>query len=269
MNLSLDVSRETFDRVVLHSRTNRGGPKLKHLAHNAADVLLQLCIVGKIDVSETQRTILLEYLDELIEMNSHLNLTRIVDPAAAIRLHLVDSILCLPEFIDAPPGPLCDIGTGGGLPGVPLCVVTGRKGRLLDSVTKKADALNQMLVSLRLDSSILAVPERSELHALAHPSSYAVVTARAVSSLPALVEMASPLLAQGGVLIAMKGFPDQAELERGRVVAGLVGMQEVGCRELLLPGGVERRTVVSYRKTAKSRVRLPRRPGQAHHTPLA
>lgn len=216
-----------------------------------------------------QRAALLEYLDALIEMNSQLNLTRIVDPSAAIRLHLVDSMLCLPEVIGAPPGALCDIGTGGGLPGVPLCIVTGRTGRLLDSVAKKADALNQILVALRLDSSIAAVPERSELHALAHAGKYAIVTARAVSSLPALVEMASPLLAHGGVLIAMKGFPDRTELKRGRAVAGLVGMEEAGSRELLLPGGVERRTIVSYRKIAKSGVRLPRRPGQAHHAPLA
>jgi len=269
LSLASDVSRETSKRVVLHSRTNRGGPKLKHLAQDAEEVLLRLCTVGALEVSDSQRALLLEYLDALIEMNSHLNLTRIVDPTAAIRLHLVDSILCLPEVNGAPPGRLCDIGTGGGLPGVPLCVVTGRNGRLLDSVAKKADALNQMLVSLKLDSTILAVPERSESHALAHPGKYAVVTARAVSSLPALVEMASPLLAHGGVLIAMKGFPDQTELERGRAAAGLVGMEESGCRELLLPGGTERRTVVSYRKIGKSRVRLPRRPGQAHHTPLA
>lgn len=236
---------------------------------NADETMHRLCRAAELTVPHSQREVLLAYLDALIEKNAKLNLTRIVDPLEAIRLHLVDSLLCLPEVLAAPPGDLCDIGTGGGLPGVPLCVVSGRHGCLLDSVSKKAIAVNQILVALGLDSAIRALPERSELHALTNAGRYTAVTARAVSSLPALVEMASPLLKADGILVAMKGSPDSSELDRGRVVAGMVGMEALGHRELTLPGGTERRMIVLYRKTGVSQVRLPRRPGQAHHTPLA
>ena len=231
--------------------------------------LSSLCRSAGLIVTEGQRHVLLNYLRALMEMNSKLNLTRIVEPSQAVRLHIVDSLLCLPEVFVAPAGPLCDVGTGGGLPGVPLCVVSGRRGTLLDSVGKKARAVDEILHGLALDGTISALPLRSEQHALTHGHRYAVVTARAVSSLPALVEMAAPLLSDDGVLVALKGSPSADEISRGSEAAALVGLRQVSDRSLVLPGGDEVRTVITYRRFGKAKLNLPRRPGQAHIAPLA
>ena len=228
-----------------------------------------LCQSAELIVTESQKQVLLSYLRALMKMNSKLNLTRIVEPSEAVRLHIIDSLLCLPEVLAAPAGSLCDVGTGGGLPGVPLCVVSGRRGTLLDSVGKKARAVEEILRGLGLDATISALPERSEAHALTHRGRYAVVTARAVSSLPALVEMAAPLLSDGGVLVALKGSPSAGEVLRGSEAAMLVGLRQFSVRTLRLPGGGEIRTVIAYQRSGKAKLNLPRRPGQAHSAPLA
>ena len=95
------------------------------------------------------------------------------------------------------------------------------------------------------------------------------MVARAVSSLPSLVELASPLLQDGGVLVCLKGRVPQAELDCGRKAAAKCGLSELGAREFVLPGGGEQRAVVSYRKTGDSAVPLPRRVGLAQKRPLA
>lgn len=242
---------------------------MKHLAPVHQNMLEAALREAGVSVGDSIQAQLLSYLDEIIERNASLNLTRIADPIAGVRLHLVDSLLALPEVAASPDGLLLDIGTGGGFPGVPLCVTSGRSGVLLDSVGKKARAVNQILTKLRLDSRIVAVHERAEEHACHKRGTYSVITVRAVSELPSLLELASPLLRPGGRLIALKGAPEEDELARGRLVASLVGMTEVDVRRVALPGGDERRCIVTYERHRKSPTRLPRRAGEAQRSPLA
>lgn len=242
---------------------------MKHLDETQASLLARLLVEARLEIGPAVQDALMAYLDAIIEVNRSLNLTRITDPESGVRLHLVDSLLALPEVATAPAGPLLDIGTGGGFPGVPLCVATGRSGTLLDSVGKKARAVNAVLGELRIAEGVSAAPERAEEHARSHRGEYAVVTARAVSELPSLVELAAPLLSQGGMLIALKGSPAPEELERGRLVGSKVGMREVSIRRQELPGEHERRCIVSYERCGHSAIKLPRRTGAAQNTPLA
>jgi 16S rRNA (guanine527-N7)-methyltransferase len=229
------------------------------------DLLLE---AGILVPRETQHSVL-EYLDVVIELNTSLNLTRIVSPDSAVRLHVLDSLVALPEVSSAPAGTLLDIGTGGGFPGVVLCLASTRDGILLDSVGKKARAVNTAISALGATETIRALPERAEEHARSHGQEYAVVTARAVSELPALVELAAPLLLDGGRLIALKGAPEDRELQRARAVGSKVGMRELSVRRLILPGGDESRCIVTYQRSGVQHVRLPRKNGAAQNSPLA
>jgi 16S rRNA (guanine527-N7)-methyltransferase len=243
---------------------------VKHL--QADDAEYARVLLGKLGIELEEKVLrtLLCYLDGLIEMNESFNLTRIVSAEAATRLHLVDSLVALPEIQGAPEGPLLDIGTGGGFPGVALCMAGNRSGVLLDSVGKKARAVSELLLEAGIPSDrIRAEHGRAEGHALANASAYAVVTARAVSELPALVELAAPLLMVGGRLVALKGSPTEEELARGAEVASKVGLKEAAVRSTELPSGEERRSVVVYRRIGRSSVKLPRRPGMAQSSPLA
>lgn len=216
------------------------------------------------------RVNMIDYLLEILAVNERINLTNITEPEAALRLHIVDSLTALPELAGSPVGPALDIGSGGGFPGVPLAIASGRPFTLLDSVAKKGCAVRDVLENLSpyaLDIEVLSA--RAEQQAIPDRGQFSAVVARAVAPLPSLVELASPFLQPGGLLIALKGRPDSSERGSGAAVARMVGMAEQSWRELSLPRGGERRTVVAYIKERRSTVDLPRRAGLAQHSPLS
>jgi 16S rRNA (guanine527-N7)-methyltransferase len=219
-------------------------------------------------VTELQATRLLDHLESVLEANRRLNLTAIVDRERAIRLHILDS-LAVVSCVGSPEGKIADIGSGAGFPGVPVAIVSNRPVDLIESVKKKAAFLEGCVDALDglFGSKVLAL--RAEEAALVTQNRYQHVTARALTSLPALVELASPLLVMGGTLWAMKGAPTTEELESGAGAAGLVGMREVERREYTLPSSDERRVIVGYAKISEPSLVLPRRAGLAQKRPLA
>jgi 16S rRNA (guanine527-N7)-methyltransferase len=221
-------------------------------------------------VPTAARGCMLEYLAAVLEANTRVNLTRITRAGDAIRLHLIDSLSALPDLAQAPPGSALDIGSGGGFPGVPLSIGSGRDFTLLDSVAKKGAVVSAVLARLAcLDVSIEVCAGRAEEFAVARPGHYAAIVARAVAPLPALVELAAPLLQDGGHLIALKGRPESSERASGSAAARIVGMSELSVREFTLPEGGEARTIITYAKTHSPTMKLPRRIGLAQHDPLA
>ncbi|TLM98209.1 MAG: 16S rRNA (guanine(527)-N(7))-methyltransferase RsmG, partial [Actinobacteria bacterium] len=205
----------------------------------------------------------------VLDANERVNLTAIREPAEAIRLHIVDSLLALPEVVAAPSGSLIDMGTGAGYPGVPLAICSGRAATLLDSVGKKVKVLDEFVQQQLLSSQLKPVHLRAEEYATNHRGEYAVVVARAVSELPALIELARPFLKKGGVFVALKARPDDIERERGDRVAAQVGMERIGARTTSVPGGDDRREILTFRVSGGSSVALPRRVGLAQSKPLA
>jgi 16S rRNA (guanine527-N7)-methyltransferase len=242
---------------------------VKHLQAKSAARLHDLLDSAGVHIDPEQAQEMVLYLDELLEVNLSINLTRITVADDALRLHLADAALALPEVLEAPSGGMIDLGSGGGVPGVPLGIASGRPTVLLDSVAKKGSAVEALLARTLPGRPFSVVSDRAEDHARTHPEAYAVVVARAVASLPALVELASPLLMRGGVLVALKGDPLTEELESGNRVAKLVGFSALRTRPCLVPGGGEHRIIVSATKLGNSKVRLPRRNGLAQHNPLA
>jgi len=223
-----------------------------------------------VSLSEEQLQLINLHLDYVLEANSSIRLTAIHDKDEALRLHVLDSLLALPEVLASPEGIMLDIGTGGGYPGYPLAIATGRPVDLLDSVKKKVNVIQAFVDKTHLGKpEVATLGERAEELALVRPGHYSTVLARAVSSLPALVELASPLLRDGGHLIAYKGAHDDVELERGIIVAELAGMRFLAMREYLLPDGGEKRTIYVLKRYADPSVNLPRRPGRAQRKPLA
>jgi len=121
--------------------------------------------------------------------------------------------------------------------------------------------------ALGIDAEVSA--HRVEELALERAQEFAVAVARALAPLPSLVELAAPLLAPEGLLIAMKGRPSDDEVDRGDRVAAKVGLERIGTDAVELPGRNEHRTLITYRRIAKASVRLPRRPGMAQKHPMA
>lgn len=208
------------------------------------------------------------YLLRVLGANKALNLTRIAEPRNAVRLHLLDSLSALPEVEAAPVGRMLDIGTGGGFPGVPLAIATGRDTVLLDSVAKKAAAVREMILESKLDH-VAVVSQRAEEYAIEVPAGFGVVLARAVAPLPSLLELGAPFLSESGHLVLLKGRPSEEEIIAGDQAARIVGVARVETRAFTIPGSGEQRTILTYERTGRSSVALPRRVGLAQRRPLA
>ena len=208
------------------------------------------------------------YLDSILEANKVTNLTRITDGEQARLLHVEDSLVGLPEVNEAPTGLYGDLGSGGGFPGVPLALATGRKTLLVDSVKKKMAIVQSALDDLTLSEQISTSSERIEDLPLEYKEKFAVLTARALSKLVSLIELASPLLKKGGRLVCYKAQLSSEELEEALAVQDLVGMKMISQREICLSDGETTRTIVVFEKIGKPRIKLPRRIGLAQKQPL-
>ena len=221
-----------------------------------------------LDLDDSVKDKLLLYLDLVVEKNKVLNLTRITSFEDAVVLHLEDSLSILEVFRQTS-GRYLDIGTGAGFPGIPLGITTDRKGVLLDSVKKKAVAVQGFIDELGLDDRLSATGMRSEELAEQRRGFFGVVTARAVSSLPAVEELATPLLRKGGKLIAMRGIDSEEDIKKAKQAANLLGLTLVERREFTIgPDGEYTRSICVFEKTGKSTVKLPRHPGYASKKPL-
>ena len=209
------------------------------------------------------------HLSFVLEKNKNINLTRIGSYDEGTLLHIEDSLTAFREVMKAPDGELADIGSGAGYPGIPLAIVSGRKTTLIESIGKKAAILEEFIKSYNLVNSIKVEGKRTEEVAYTQKNKFSVITARAVSELPALVELAAPLLAPGGLFIAYKGSPSSEEIERGATAAKKVGLTEEESRTFCLSDNFTERTIIVYRKTHEADIILPRRPGIAQKRPLA
>lgn len=233
-------------------------------AITTSDVLECLLTVN-VEATSDQAESIRAHAEAVLEANRQFNLTRVTAPEDVLSLHIGDSATALPYLEQSPAGDAADLGSGAGYPGVVLSILSGRHFVLVESVKKKAAFLRQSALDLGLDIDVEAV--RAEELALLRPGSFSVVVARALSSLPALVELASPLLIRGGRLICMKARPTSEELASGKAAAKLCGMRPVGVTPFDLPNG-ENRVVIEYERHGTVREHLPRRPGMAQRQPL-
>lgn len=212
--------------------------------------------------------ILLTHLEAVLKQNLKMNLTSIRELNVAKVLHIEDSLAVLPEVEAAPRGSLADLGSGAGYPGIPLALLSKRNTTLIEANNKKAEFLIQFIKENKLKDYVSVAMQRSEELASVSPESFMLVTARAVAELPVLLELAAPLLEYGGQLLALKGRPQERELERGEKVGAILGMAAVYRRSYRLSSG-EQRCVLVYEKRGASIVKVPRRPGVASKKPLA
>jgi 16S rRNA (guanine527-N7)-methyltransferase len=152
---------------------------------------------------------LLAYLDLLAKWNRTYNLTAIRDPVQAVSLHLLDSLAVLREL---PSGSLADVGSGAGLPGLPIAIAEPqRQVTLNDANQKKGAFLRQAVIELGLANARVHVGRAEAWRPLAR---FAVVISRGFAELASFIAACRHLVAPSGVLAAMKGSHPGAEIAR-------------------------------------------------------
>jgi 16S rRNA (guanine527-N7)-methyltransferase len=211
------------------------------------------------------------YVALLLAANERFNLTRVTEPINVARTHLLDALAALPYLEEIGSGRAVDLGSGGGVPAIPIAIARPELSWLLvESVGKKARALSDFVDELRLPA-LQVVAERAETVGRdpRYRETASLVTARAVAGLPVLAELALPLLAPGGQLLAWKGplTARDAELRQGARAVAQLG----GARPEVLSAGIPQLGGHTFVRVAKQRstpARYPRRPGEPARRPL-
>jgi 16S rRNA (guanine527-N7)-methyltransferase len=158
-----------------------------------------------IDLPEDAQQKLLAFRDLLLKWNKVYNLTALRDPEQAISHHLLDSLAILPHIGD---GALLDVGSGGGLPGIPLAIARPALSvSMVDTVQKKATFLQQAAIQLGLKNVTAHHARVEEL-----PGKYAQISSRAFAELKLFTDLTRHLLAPGGRWLAMKGVRPDDEI---------------------------------------------------------
>ena len=163
----------------------------------------------KLDATEAQQNLLLAFVDLIQKWNKAYNLTAIRERDEMLRLHILDSLAILPYVSGQR---IIDVGTGAGLPGIPLAILMPAvQFTLLDSNAKKTRFVQQVVLELKL-SNVEVVHSRAE--SLGRAGEYDAVLSRAFARLDDIMNLTEYLLRPEGVLIAMKGQVPEAELKK-------------------------------------------------------
>ena len=165
------------------------------------------CEALQVVLTDAQHQRLIEYVQLLHKWNTAFNITAVRDPKAMVPLHLLDSLSIVPHLTGER---FIDVGTGGGLPGVPLAIVfPHRHFTLLDSNGKKTRFLFQVKQVLGLNNIAIV---NSRVEACQADDPFDGVISRAFASLQDMTEGCKHLLSPGGSFYAMKGVFPQTEL---------------------------------------------------------
>jgi len=196
--------------------------------------LQQGCDQLKLSLNARQFQQLLDYQALLAKWNKTYNLTSIRDAGEVVTRHLLDS-LAIAGLVTG--HRLVDVGTGGGLPGVPLAIVfPQREFVLLDSNGKKTRFLFQVKTALGLDNMAI---HQARVEAFRVQEPFDAVLSRGFASLQDMVRDCRHLLAPGGRFLAMKGARPSAEMEALRLLGASVVVHP-----LVVPGLDEQRHLI-------------------------
>ena len=204
-----------------------------------------------IDVTEEQLEKLEIYCNFLLEYNTHTNLTAIKNREEVYLKHFYDSLTLIKSIDLTSIENLLDIGTGAGFPGMVLKIFfPNLQIYLVDSNNKKTKFLIELKNKLNVDK-VEVINDRIENITSRFINSIDVVTARAVTNLPVLVELALPLVKVDKYFIAMKGNA-QDELENSEYAITYLGGKIEDVKEFDLPHDAGKRTLISIQKIKKS-----------------
>ena len=186
-----------------------------------ADGCIQLGL--KMPIGGSDR--LLQYLELMLKWNRTHNLTALGSIPEMVTKHLLDSLSVTPWL---PSGRVIDIGSGAGLPGVPLAILSPQQPfTLLDASFKRVAFLQEVKRRLQLDN-VTAVHSRAETYTA---DSFDVITCRAFAALVNMLDSSQALLAEGGCWLAMKG-----QLQAGELAAVPAAYRVASIQELQVPG---------------------------------
>jgi 16S rRNA (guanine527-N7)-methyltransferase len=211
-----------------------------------------------------------DYYRQLIDWNKRINLTSVTDYEEVQIKHFLDSLSLVSAIDFSRELDIIDIGTGAGLPGIPLKIVFPNiKITLLEATMKKTKFLEQMVDELGLkDVGIIAGRAETVAHDVKYREKYGVVLSRAVAALPALAELMLPFCCIGGVCVVQKKGDIGAEIAQSEKAIEVMGGKLRGVKAVELKELNDNRWLVILDKIGHTPANYPRRPGMPEKRPI-
>lgn len=225
-----------------------------------------------IHLSEKQISLFLTYYETLIEWNSFMNLTTIVDFNDVVIKHFVDSVSLIkvvPNLFESN-YTMIDVGSGAGFPGIPLKILfPDLKITLLDSLNKRVNFLNHVISILSLEN-IIAIHGRAEDIARQKNmrESFDFCVSRAVADLSVLSEYCIPFVKDNGYFISYKSEKVQEECKKAKFIINLLGGEYLNEIDFLLPDSDIYRKLIVIKKIKSTPKKFPRKAGIPSKEPI-
>lgn len=213
-------------------------------------LLVQAASVLGITLQERQVGLFTRYHREFTAWNEKINLLSRRFSEDTLLRHFLDSLTAV-AFLPGRDCTVLDMGSGGGLPGIPLKIaVDTLKISLLEASRKKTSFLKHIIRTLQI-TDIKVIHDRAEKlrKQETYRDSFEMVLSRAAFKLPEFIALGAFFLAPGGTLMAMKGADIRAELEEAEPAAAASGLYLSASHDLSLPLTGERRRILIYQKS--------------------
>ena len=210
-----------------------------------------------IKIDENQKNQLVSYMELTLKANESFNLTANDTKESFMIKNIIDSLLIV-KNLDLDGKNILDLGSGAGLPGIPLAIYYKNTNfTLLEPLTKRANFLKEIAQKLGL-KNVKVVNDRAEIFIKNARESFDFVTSRAVSRLNILLELSIPFLKVGGKLIAYKGINYQEEINESKNALDLLSSKIISIEEENLVQINEKRYNIFIQKNQKTSQKYPR-----------
>lgn len=220
-----------------------------------------------LDISEDNIKALYMYMKILIEWNKKINLTAITDEKEIITKHFIDSLTILQYIKDG--DKVIDVGTGAGLPGIPIAINSKAEMTLLDSLNKRIKFLEEVKSELNL-KNVENIHGRAEEVARQkkYRDQYDVAVSRAVASMNVLLEYLLPFVKVGGICICMKGPNCIDEIQKAKKAINILGGKIINQINIKLNDENIERNIIIIKKVKRTPNAYPRKAGMPTKQPL-
>ena len=225
------------------------------------DILARRAAEAQIALTPEQIGRFAVYYEMLTDWNTRMNLTALTAPEDVAVKHIIDSLTAYDAALFDEAATLIDVGTGAGLPGIPLALYAPHIAvTLMDALQKRVRFLREVTAAMGLTNT-RCIHARAEEAArqTEHRERYDIAVSRAVARMPVLLAYTLPLVRVGGTLLALKGRAYAEEAAEGAATANALGGGRITARPVHLPGLDDVRAILAVRKERPTPNAYPRR----------